>query len=70
MVLKLRILLLVGVTVLATASAVFSSPNELPLVRVSPQPCMHALPTILATNFGWGDEIGIRVSFHYFVSGQ
>jgi len=70
MFMKLGMLLLVGVTVLAMGSVVFSSPKELPLVRASHQPCMHALPTILATNFGWWDEIGIKVSFHYFVSGM
>lgn len=70
MFMKRGMLLLVGVTVLAMGSVVFSSPKELPLVRASHQPCMHALPTILATNFGWWDEIGIKVSFHYFVSGM
>ncbi len=52
------------------ASQAFAQGKELPLVRASHQPCLHALPTILATNFGWWDQIGIRVSFHYFVSGM
>jgi sulfonate transport system substrate-binding protein len=69
-VLKLGMLLLVGVTVLALAGVAASQPKELPLVRASHQPCMHALPTILATQFGWWKDIGIRVSFHYFVSGM
>ena len=67
---KLAMLVLINVTVISLASAVLSQQKELPLVRASHQPCMHALPTILATNFGWWDEIGIRVSFHYFVSGM
>lgn len=67
---KFAILALINVTIIAMASSVFSQQKELPLVRASHQPCMHALPTILATNFGWWDEIGIRVSFHYFVSGM
>ncbi|HSR13144.1 MAG TPA: ABC transporter substrate-binding protein, partial [Thermodesulfobacteriota bacterium] len=54
----------------AFAGAAFGQTKELPLVRASHQPCLHALPTILATNFGWWDEIGIKVSFHYFVSGM
>ena len=65
----------VGIIVFMAAAMAFSGmafgqSKELPLVRASHQPCMHALPTILATNFGWWDEIGIRVSFHYFVSGM
>jgi len=64
-------IILLGVVVGATfTSAAFSQTKELPLVRASHQPCMHALPTILATNFGWWDEIGIKVTFHYFVSGM
>lgn len=67
---KLALLALVTITTLAMASSAFGQQKELPLVRASHQPCMHALPTILATHFGWWDEIGIRVSFHYFVSGM
>jgi len=67
---KLGMLALVTVAVMAMATAVFSQQKELPLVRASHQPCMHALPTILASTFNWWDEIGIRVSFHYFVSGM
>lgn len=67
---KLALLALVTITTLAMASSAFCQQKELPLVRASHQPCMHALPTILATHFGWWDEIGIRVSFHYFVSGM
>ena len=67
---KVGVVLLAMVTVLAFSTAVFSKAKELPLVRASHQPCMHALPTILATNFNWWDEIGIKVSFHYFVSGM
>lgn len=66
----LTTLALVSVIVIGMSSSSFSQQKELPLVRASHQPCMHALPTILATNFGWWDEIGIRVSFHYFVSGM
>jgi ABC-type nitrate/sulfonate/bicarbonate transport system substrate-binding protein len=67
---KLGIFVLIGMTVLAMASVAFSQQKELPLVRASHQPCMHALPTILATNLGWWNEIGIKVTFHYFVSGM
>jgi len=67
---KIGIILLAVVVGAAFTSAAFSQTKELPLVRASHQPCMHALPTVLATNFGWWDEIGIKVTFHYFVSGM
>jgi sulfonate transport system substrate-binding protein len=67
---RIGMVLLAVVVGAGFSSAGFSQPKELPLVRASHQPCMHALPTILATNFGWWDEIGIKVSFHYFVSGM
>jgi ABC-type nitrate/sulfonate/bicarbonate transport system substrate-binding protein len=67
---KLGMRILVVGAILATATVVSAQPKELPLVRASHQPCMHALPTILASTFGWWDEIGIKVSFHYFVSGM
>lgn len=67
---KIEIILLAVVVGAAFTSAAFSQTKELPLVRASHQPCMHALPTVLATNFGWWDEIGIKVTFHYFVSGM
>ena len=50
---KLGMLALVSVALLAMATAVFSQQKELPLVRASHQPCMHALPTILASTFNW-----------------
>ena len=46
---KLGIILLIVVVGAGFSSAVFSQSKELPLVRASHQPCMHALPTILAT---------------------
>jgi ABC-type nitrate/sulfonate/bicarbonate transport system substrate-binding protein len=67
---KLGMVALMTVALAAMASSAFSQQKALPLVRASHQPCMHALPTILATNFNWWDQIGIRVSFHYFVSGM
>jgi ABC-type nitrate/sulfonate/bicarbonate transport system substrate-binding protein len=67
---KIGIILLVVIVGAGFSTVVFSQTKDLPLVRASHQPCMHALPTILATNFGWWDEIGIKVSFHYFVSGM
>jgi len=67
---KVGIILLAVLAGTAFSGVAFSQPKELPLVRASHQPCMHALPTILATDFGWWDEIGIKVSFHYFVSGM
>ena len=66
---KLGIIVFVAAA-MAFSGMAFGQSKELPLVRASHQPCMHALPTILATNFGWWDEIGIRVTFHYFVSGM
>jgi sulfonate transport system substrate-binding protein len=68
--LKIGIILFAALGITAFSSAAFGQQKELPLVRASHQPCMHALPTILASNFGWWNEIGIRVSFHYFVSGM
>jgi len=44
--------------------------KALPKVRASHQPCMHALPTVLANKLGWFKELGIDVSFHYFSSGM
>lgn len=67
---KLGIVVLAVFACAAFSSVALSQTKELPLVRASHQPCMHALPTILATNFGWWDQIGIKVSFHYFVSGM
>ncbi|HYB21990.1 MAG TPA: ABC transporter substrate-binding protein [Thermodesulfobacteriota bacterium] len=67
---QVGIILLAVLAGTAFSGVAFSQPKELPLVRASHQPCMHALPTILATDFGWWDEIGIKVSFHYFVSGM
>ena len=61
---------LVAVTVLALSSAAMAQQKELPLVRVSHQPAMHALPTVLAMNLGWFEQAGIRITFHYFVSGM
>ena len=67
---KLGMFSLAAVLALALSTAAYSQQKELPLVRASHQPCMHALPTILASTFNWWDQIGIRVSFHYFVSGM
>ena len=58
---KLGIVVLAVFVCAAFSSVALSQTKELPLVRASHQPCMHALPTILATNFGWWDQIGIRV---------
>ena len=43
---------------------------DLPKVRASHQPCMHALPTVLGQKLGWFEELGIDVSFHYYSSGM
>ena len=67
---KVGIIMLAFLVTAGFSGVGFSQTKELPLVRASHQPCMHALPTILATNFGWWDQIGIKVSFHYFVSGM
>jgi ABC-type nitrate/sulfonate/bicarbonate transport system substrate-binding protein len=67
---KRGFIVLVMVAWMVLGGVAFGADKELPLVRASHQPCMHALPTILATNFGWWDEIGIKVTFHYFVSGM
>ena len=39
-------------------------------IRVSHQPCKHALPTVMAIEKGWFKELGIEVSFHYFAAGM
>jgi sulfonate transport system substrate-binding protein len=62
--------MIVCLAVIAFSGMAFGQSKDLPLVRASHQPCLHALPTILATDFGWWKDIGIRVSFHYFVSGM
>ena len=39
-------------------------------IRVSHQPCKHALPTVMGIEKGWFKEIGLDVSFHYFAAGM
>jgi len=53
-----------------TAGIAFGQAKELPLVRASHQPAMHALPTVLGMNLGWFEQAGIRINYHYFVSGM
>jgi sulfonate transport system substrate-binding protein len=54
----------------ASTGMAFGQGKELPLVRASHQPAMHALPTVLGMNLGWFDQAGIRITYHYFVSGM
>lgn len=39
-------------------------------IRVSHQPCKHALPTVMAIEKGWFKELGVEISFHYFAAGM
>jgi NitT/TauT family transport system substrate-binding protein len=39
-------------------------------IRVSHQPCKHALPTVMGIERGWFKELGLEVSFHYFAAGM
>jgi len=44
--------------------------EELPLVRASHQPCLHALPTWMGMQLGWPKDHGISIKYVYFVSGM
>ncbi|MBZ4654838.1 MAG: aliphatic sulfonate transporter [Peptococcaceae bacterium] len=45
------------------------TPDKLPLVRASHQPCMHALPTWMGIEKGWPKDHGIEIKYMFFPSG-
>jgi ABC-type nitrate/sulfonate/bicarbonate transport system substrate-binding protein len=43
--------------------------QKLEVIRVSHQPCLHALPTYMAMQKGWDKEEGLKIEFQFYASG-
>jgi ABC-type nitrate/sulfonate/bicarbonate transport system substrate-binding protein len=63
------ILLLAGVIFNAGCSSKPTSSESAPVIGVSHQPCVHALPTYMAMQKGWDKAEGLKIDYQFYVSG-